>query len=326
MIKNVREQLFYNQHDEQVEGHCSTQGIVFPLLIFILLFPINGNSQPVKKNQSNSKSGIFSAPAQFDHRVNGAYFKWYLHDSKELVIAPGRWRGKDWLIFGGTAAAAATIVLVVDEPVQDYFENLDSEFWDGVSKVLNPLKGLTIPVYAGFVPILYGLVTGRERPKKVGLEVLEAQLVTSTIHYPINWIASRTRPGEGAKHTDFNWIWNKKLSEWTHVQTSFPSGHSVLAFSSAAIIAAEFHEKKWVPPTIYGLAGLVGVQRLAQNRHWTSDVFYGAVVGHFMTKTLVREHEKANESLKTGEPIRSSLKIFPFQYVGSRGFRVVYKF
>ncbi len=312
--------------EKQVILAPSRPNIFIYLVVFMLLLPNFLYSQKKKAKQESVKTSIFSAPAQFDHRLNGAYFKWYLHDSKELVLAPGRWKKKDWLIFGGTAAATAAIVFVVDEPVQNYFEDLDSDFWDGMHKVLNPFKAMSIPVYAGFVPILYGLITGKERAKKVGLEVLEAQIVTSAIHYPINWVASRTRPRDGGEYTDFNWIWTKDPSEWTDVDSSFPSGHAVLAFSSAAIVAAEFHDKKWVPPTIYGLAALVGVQRLAQNAHWTSDVFYGAVVGHFMTQTLVREHQKANESLRTGEPIKSSLKVFPFQYVGARGFRVVYKF
>ena len=43
-------------------------------------------AQTADQNKSKSKTGLFSAPAQFDHRLNGAYFQWYLHDSKELVI------------------------------------------------------------------------------------------------------------------------------------------------------------------------------------------------------------------------------------------------
>ena len=296
-------------------------------IIFNCTFPKSVNAQEAKQLKNKTKSGIFSAPAQFDHRLNGAYFQWYLHDSKELVIAPGRWKKKDWLIFGGVSATAALLVVTVDKPVNDFFvKHEDSDFINGMNKVLNPFQAMTIPIFFSAVPIVYGLITKSDRAKKVGLEVLEAQLVTSMVHYPINWIASRERPRDGGEYNDFNWIWTKEPSEWLDVDTSFPSGHSVLAFSSAAIIAAEYYEKKWVPPAIYAAASVIGVQRVAQNAHWVSDVFYGAVLGHFMTQTLVREHQKANESLRTGEPIKSTLKVYPFQYVGSRGFRIVYQF
>ena len=253
--------------------------------------------------------------------------KWYLHDAKELIIAPGRWKKKDWLIFGGASATAAVLVFTVDKPVQEFFEgHQDSDFIKGINKILNPFQAMTVPIYFGAIPVIYGLIAKSNRAKKVGLEVLEAQLVTSVVHYPINWIASRTRPRDGGEYNDFNWIWNKDISEWTDIDTSFPSGHSVLAFSSAAVIAAEYYEKKWVPPVIYAAASLIGTQRLMQNAHWVSDVFYGAVIGHFMTKTLVKEHQKANESLKTGQPIKSSLKVFPLQYAGAKGVRIVYRF
>ncbi len=295
-------------------------------LLIILIISMNPGYAQVKY-ESKPKRGILSRPSQFNHRLNGAYFQWYLHDTKELIIAPGRWKGKDWLIFGGASATAAALVFTVDRPVQEFFsEHQDSDFIDGMNKVLNPFQAMTIPLYFGAVPILYGLIAKSDRAKKVGLEVLEAQLVTSVVHYPINWIASRTRPRDGGEYTDFNWIWTKKPSEWTDVDTSFPSGHSVLVFSSAAVIAAEYHDKKWVPPAIYAAASVIGVQRIAQNAHWVSDVFYGAVIGHFMTQTLVREHQKANESLRAGEPIKSSLKIFPLQYAGARGVRLVYRF
>jgi membrane-associated phospholipid phosphatase len=301
--------------------------VVKTIFIFLLLH-VSLTYYVIGQNESTKNSkGIFSAPDQFDHRLNGSYFKWYLHDTKALVVAPGRWKKKDWLIFAGASASAAILVFTVDEPVQSFFEeHQDSDFIDGMNKVLNPFKVMTIPLYFGAIPIIYGLITKSDRAKKVGLEVLEAQLVTSVVHYPINWIASRTRPRDGGAYQDFNWIWTKDPSEWTDVNTSFPSGHAVLVYSSAAVIAAEYYDKKWVPPAIYAAASVIGVQRVAQNAHWVSDVFYGAVIGHFMTKTLVREHQKANASKMTGDPIRSSFKVFPLQYAGARGVRLVYNF
>jgi membrane-associated phospholipid phosphatase len=43
-----------------------------------------------------------------------------------------------------------------------------------------------------------------------------------------------------------------------------------------------------VKVTAYALAGTVGYARLNNNRHWTSDVLVGAVVGTYVGKTVVR--------------------------------------
>lgn len=59
---------------------------------------------------------------------------------------------------------------------------------------------------------------------------------------------------------------------------SFPSGHTATAFAFAVGLS-------WVFPrgrsTFYALATLAGIQRLASNSHWPSDVLAGAVVGLF---------------------------------------------
>ncbi len=272
------------------------------------------------------RKGPFHPPASFDHRPDLKYLQWYLSDSRAMVTAPGRWKVQDWLILGGASAVTAVMVLAVDEPVNDYFRDLDSDFWKGAEKVLDPFGALTTTVYAVAVPFTYGLIFRKQEPRKLALEALEAQLLVSALSYPINWIASRTRPRDGGGPRDFNWIWNKKFEDWADIDTSFPSGHTILAFSAASVFAFEYHDKVWVPPLVYGLASMVGLERLSVNAHWASDVFFGAVVGHFMTKTLVREHQKANAAKTDGRRVMNSFKIYPFNVAGGTGIRMVYSF
>lgn len=59
---------------------------------------------------------------------------------------------------------------------------------------------------------------------------------------------------------------------------SFPSGHSTVAFSLAAAISEEAREPL-VSVATYGTAALVGWSRIYDDRHWTSDVVAGAVLG-----------------------------------------------
>ena len=88
-------------------------------------------------------------------------------DTKELVIAPVRWKKKDRLIFGGASAATAILVFTVDKPDQDFFkEHQDSDFIHGMNKFLNPFKAMTVPIYFGVTPIVYGLIVKSDRAKK----------------------------------------------------------------------------------------------------------------------------------------------------------------
>ena len=61
--------------------------------------------------------------------------------------------------------------------------------------------------------------------------------------------------------------------------TSFPSGHTFMAFTGADILRREFaHRYPWLPYVGYGVAALVGAMRIYNNRHWPSDVLAGAGV------------------------------------------------
>ena len=66
--------------------------------------------------------------------------------------------------------------------------------------------------------------------------------------------------------------------------TSFPSGHTTVAFAFAAAttaeIAARSHRAAWIAgPALYGMATLVGGARMYDDKHWASDVVLGAGIG-----------------------------------------------
>jgi len=60
---------------------------------------------------------------------------------------------------------------------------------------------------------------------------------------------------------------------------SFFSGHTTTAFSVASVFAYRYKDTGWVSYVAYGLATIAGLERIYDNRHWTSDVLMGAAVG-----------------------------------------------
>ncbi|MFL2948615.1 MAG: phosphatase PAP2 family protein [Nitrospinales bacterium] len=46
----------------------------------------------------------------------------------------------------------------------------------------------------------------------------------------------------------------------------------------------------YIKPISYGLATLTGLSRINDEKHWASDVFIGAALGYFTSKTLLRLH------------------------------------
>ncbi|MDR1054334.1 MAG: phosphatase PAP2 family protein [Prevotellaceae bacterium] len=68
---------------------------------------------------------------------------------------------------------------------------------------------------------------------------------------------------------------------------SFPSGHTATAFVVAEFLHQEYGDKSvWISISGYGIASLVGIARVYNNRHWVSDVVAGAGIGILSTKIV----------------------------------------
>ena len=73
---------------------------------------------------------------------------------------------------------------------------------------------------------------------------------------------------------------------------SFPSGHTAQAFAAAALLSEEYgYRYKWVPYFSYGLASTVGILRIANNKHYLSDVLVAAGIGILSTKAAYWTHQ-----------------------------------
>jgi hypothetical protein len=73
---------------------------------------------------------------------------------------------------------------------------------------------------------------------------------------------------------------------------SFPSGHTAQAFAAATFLSEEYKDRlPWMPYAAYGLASSVGVMRMANNRHYVSDVLLGAGIGILSMKVAYWTHQ-----------------------------------
>lgn len=66
---------------------------------------------------------------------------------------------------------------------------------------------------------------------------------------------------------------------------SFPSGHTATAFMCATMLSKEFScVSPWIGVGGYALATATGLMRVANNRHWMSDILVGAGIGVIATE------------------------------------------
>jgi membrane-associated phospholipid phosphatase len=76
---------------------------------------------------------------------------------------------------------------------------------------------------------------------------------------------------------------------------AFPSGHASATFATASVLERHFgYRGAW--PTLV-IASYVGMSRLADNRHYLSDVLFGASLGIASGWTVVGRHGRSDYSL-----------------------------
>jgi membrane-associated phospholipid phosphatase len=211
-------------------------------------------------------------------------------DSRDLVTAPVRWDGKDWMklvAIGGTTAA----LTAVDRPVQEFFQKHQTPLLSDVSAyALEPFGNIySFTTMAGF--LAHGFIARSDRSISTGLLALESYLISGLIVRVPKLFAGRVRPDA--------W-WGPTPGEWRGPGKgkSFPSGHTTSAFAVASVIAFRYSGHKWVPVTAYTLAALTGVSRMYDNRHWLSDVFAGAVIGTVTGRFICRQKRNNQLSLQ----------------------------
>ena len=143
--------------------------------------------------------------------------------------------------------------------------------------------------FAAAPAIFYGMgrVHHDDHATETGILGGEAIIDSLAVNEVLKLISMRERPTvDGARGRFFQTS--------VGLDSSFPSNHSIVAWSSASVIASEYNGPL-TKLTAYGLATGVSLTRVLGRQHFPSDVLVGSAVGWMIGRYVVHRHRSDSD-------------------------------
>ena len=193
-------------------------------------------------------------------------------------------QGQSWIPTAAVVGATAGL-LALDPSEAAYFHRTPA--FQGFNNIFT---GNATVIGTLATPVsLYAIGLIRKDPKMqrtallAGEAVADAEILTTVLKDA----TTRVRPAAIPAGGNYSDSWFESSGSRLRGSGSFPSGHTIAAFSVATVIARRYGNHRWVPYAAYGMAALVGFSRLSLSSHFLSDVFMGGALGYSISRFTV---------------------------------------
>lgn len=199
-----------------------------------------------------------------------------------LIGTKNSFLGWNLAILGaGTGSALALSQTGADNDIQGEVKGVLGDFADigNIGGSAFTLAGIALSTYT------LGILSNNKGVAEAGRAFIEAEILTAVMTSIVKISVGRQRPdGSGNRFS-----------------SSFPSGHVSGSFALAATIDSMYGHYAGIP--LYVFAGYVGFSRMSDNKHFLSDVIFGAALGTAIGRGVAKIHKNECES---------KLHIFPY--------------
>lgn len=261
--------------------------ILFPLLLTIFQVTYGQNGSVSISPKSVQKEWIVSS---------------LLDDQIKILTSPFNLK-KTYLKFVIPVVSLTAISIIFDEQIYKSFRSFRSQKkWIGdFSSAITYMGDDRTSLSVSSVFLMGGLLTKNEHAIQTALMGYQTFVHSGLVIQILKHSFSRQRPSEenGKDH------WNgplaafrryRKNDSWSKYD-AFPSGHTIVAWGMATIIAKQYSQHKWISVAAYSLATFAGLSRVTEKAHWFSDVIIGGALGYSIGTFIYKTHTNTKWSL-----------------------------
>lgn len=195
--------------------------------------------------------------------------------------------------------AAGGAAIYFDEIVSAELVNSRKRF--GLGEISNGITHMGDPYVLGpAVALAYGSgwLFGDSKLRQTAVMAAEAYFHNGIFTYIGKLAFARQRPFvDGTDHWHFFPYSLQGHDPSATAYQSFPSGHTSGIWAIATVFAKQYRDTKWVPVLAYSAATLTGISRVTENKHWLSDVIFGAALGYGIGNFVVKRNRNTNFTL-----------------------------
>lgn len=276
--------------------------IICTLLLFVNTVRAQIDTLPIPADSASAKQQLDSIQKNkplteedtaISYRVNAVYLRSLWTDLKYVVARPAHWEKRDYVRLGIVVGTAGTLMAVGDWEIKHFLQRNRTAGLTSITGQVEPFGNAYSPYLLGGMYVA-GVIAKDRKLENVSLMSAKSLLISTLIYTTVKSIVRRGRPAYYDSPFEYNRPFT--MDKW---HTSFPSGHMNTVTTVATALAEMYGPKHpWVPWVTYSIAIATGATRMYQNRHWSSDVWIGASLGYFVTKSVFRhqremEHKKA---------------------------------
>ena len=211
---------------------------------------------------------------------------WRVVRGARVGLGP-RASGLGWFVFASVVAVGLTWRFA-DAPVTAFAERIESDRLENAIRIFNRLGGGMNPAMIVLFFLVAGVAYRHRRWIEYAVAMALGGLAAGAVAQAIKYLVARARPE----------LWLGPAVR-AHVAASFPSGHTIAAFSLAGVLL--FASRSTALRAIALLLAIgVGCARILAFRHWTSDVVASALLALLAAYVAARATCALSESAHAG--------------------------